>query len=104
MIVMKLMGAADGTRLPDDGKFMKSFDFEAFDGQGEAAMTKDIHDALKFETLEAALEFRNRSPKCKPLRRDGLPNRPLTSTNWLFEPYDEPKPWDEAEIGFSHDA
>lgn len=86
MWVMKLAGLPDGrpTGTGFDGQYLKSFDFEAFDGQGNADFTPELSEALKFETMGDALNFRQTRPVTRPLRRDGLPNRPLTATNWDF--------------------
>ncbi len=81
-VVMVLRGQANGQPTPFDGQFLKSFDHEAFDGAGDADFTPGWEEALRFPNLAAALEFRNRSPNCKPRRADGLPNRPLTATHW----------------------
>lgn len=81
-VVMILRGRANGQETEFDGQFLKAFDFEAGDGEGMIDMTPDVDQARHFADLGEALEFRNRQPECKPLRYDGLPNRPLTSTHW----------------------
>lgn len=81
-VAMKLCGRADGVPLPADGQYLKEFDFEANDGIGEITMTPNIADAMHFPDIGAQFEFYKRSPKCRPVRWDGKPNRPLTSTNW----------------------
>jgi hypothetical protein len=81
-VVMVLRGQANGQATPYDGQFLKDFDFEAGGGVGEIAMTADVQEAKHFATVAEAIEFRNRQPECKPLRWDGLPNRPLTATHW----------------------
>lgn len=82
--VMKLWGAADGSPTPGDGQYLKDFDFEADAGRGEITLTADIKQAKRFGQMADAIEFYRTSPKCKPLRPDGRPNRPLTATNWEF--------------------
>ena len=82
-VVMKLQGSPFGP-TPFDGQFLKEFDHEAFDGQGEILTTKDPAEAKRFGTMADALDFYRRVPKCRPLRPDLQPNRPLTSTNWEF--------------------
>ena len=85
--VMRLCGDARGNPIPGfDGQFLLSFDFEAFDGEGNGDFTPRRECAMKFETAGHALEFIRCVPACKPIRDDGLPNRPLTSTNWSIEP------------------
>lgn len=82
--IMRLQGLAGGGPTGHDGKFLKDFDFEAGLGTGLIAMTDDPEQAKQFETFGHALEFRNRVPACRPIRGDGMPNRPLTATNWEF--------------------
>lgn len=81
MIVMIQCGCVFGP-LPGDGEYLKSFDFEAFDGQGQIELTPDLGEAMRFADAVEAIAFRNRSPQCRPRRPDGLPNRPLTAANW----------------------
>lgn len=85
MIILKLMGLADGRATKYDGWYLKSFDFEAYDGRGADEFTQSPDEALAFPDLAAALEFRHRQPECMPLRPDGLPNRPMTACNWMTE-------------------
>lgn len=91
-VVMKLCGDAFGLATPFDGELLADFDFEAHGGVGEIVTTRDVAGAKHFDTLMDAINFRNQSPKCQPLRPDGRPNRPLTSTNWSFETVDEEQP------------
>lgn len=76
--VLRCLGFANGTPCPHDGYFVRSFDHEAHDGRGSGEFTRYVHLAMKFDTIEDALKFYRRIPKCKPLRDDGNPNRPLT--------------------------
>ena len=81
MIIMKLMGAPSGP-TGHDGEYLMSFDFEAWDGVGEIVMTPDPSKAKAFRDYLELREFYLTQPKIKPYRADGLPNRPLTATNW----------------------
>jgi hypothetical protein len=81
-VVMVVRGQANGAPTPGDGQFLKAFDFEAGDGVGMIDTTTDVAEAMQFPDLADAIAFRNRSPECRPTRADGLPNRPLTATNW----------------------
>ncbi|APZ81802.1 hypothetical protein vBEliSR6L_37 [Erythrobacter phage vB_EliS_R6L] len=85
-VVMILAGFVDPAghmqATPYDGQYLRDFDFEAHDGVGEIAMTPDIQQAKQFADLAEAVEYRSRTPKCRPRRADGKPNRPLTATNW----------------------
>lgn len=86
-IVMRLCGQATmfGTApTPFDGQFLLSFDFEADGGRGLIDMTTDQDQAKRFADMAEAVAFYQTSPKCKPVRDDGRPNRPLTATNWEF--------------------
>lgn len=82
--VMILRGTALMAPTGFDGWYLKSFDFEAHDGQGEIDLTPDLAEAKRFETAAEALTFYQRSPVCRPLRPDGKPNRPLTASTWEF--------------------
>lgn len=63
------------------GHYIKSVDIEAFNGKGMVSFTENINEALIFNNTDEALNFVRQEPKCKPLRADGKPNRPLTSAN-----------------------
>ncbi len=82
MIVLKLMGLPDGRPTKFDGWYLKSFDFEAYEGRGNGDWTEDMDEALAFDDLQAAFAFMNTQPECAPLRLDGLPNRPMRATTW----------------------
>jgi len=84
MIVMILRGDSLGEPTGYDGQYLKDFDFEAYSGQGMISMTPDLAQAKRFASVFDAWEFRKRQPVCRPLRPDGLPNRPLTATTWEF--------------------
>lgn len=84
MIVFKIMGFANNTPCPVAGQYLKSFDFEARDGRGEAVFTTNIAEAIGFETSATAFAFYKTVPMCNPTRHDGMPNRPMTSSNWLM--------------------
>ena len=84
-VIMQLFGDAFGRPTPGDGQYLKDFDFEAHGGIGEIAMARDKADAKRFADMAEALAFYRTSPECQPTRADGLPNRPLTATNWGFE-------------------
>jgi hypothetical protein len=61
------------------GEYLKAYDPEAFDGRGDAVFTNDVAEAMTFKSMEEALTFAHRTPKARPLRADGRPNRPLTA-------------------------
>lgn len=74
-----------GDKLFKPGVYLKAFDHEAHNGQGEAAYTVKIEEAMRFADHPEAWEFWKRIPKCRPLRPDGKPNRPLTATTISIE-------------------
>lgn len=86
-IKMQLWGSPHGP-TEFDGEYLLDMDFEAHDGLGELTTTPDVAKAKWFADMADALEFWGRSPKCRPIRPDGKPNRPLTATNWEFFPCD----------------
>ena len=71
---------ANGLPHPFAGWYVKSFDFDAYGGQGDGVFTKDRDEAIKFDSWDAAFMFWRTQSKVKPLREDGKPNKPLTST------------------------
>ncbi len=84
-IVMKIIGFANGRPCPIAGQFLKSFDFEYDNGVGHGEFTSNVEEAMEFETIRDASEFWMTVPKCRPIREDGEPNRPLTcSTVEIF--------------------
>lgn len=87
-VVMVQCGAADGRPLPGDGQYLASFEFEAFGGQGEIALTPNLANAKRFPSAAEAFVFYRTSPQCRPTRPDGRPNRPLTAANWELRPVD----------------
>lgn len=84
MIVMQLQGLPNGGSTPWDGQYLKDFDFEAFDGRGNIVTTPNVGEAKRFADMAEAMAFRNTVPTRFPRRADGMPNRPLTATNWSF--------------------
>lgn len=67
-----------------DGSYLKDYDPEASERPGHfptgsVKATRDPADAMKFESIEAAVACRNTQSKTVPLRPDGLPNRPLSA-------------------------
>jgi hypothetical protein len=86
-IVMKMWGLADGSTHPADGQYLKGYDPEAEDGRGEATFTADIEDAAHFDNMVEAFRVYQAVPRCRPLRPDRRPNKPLTEFNWEFLPH-----------------
>lgn len=92
VVVMRQFGTALGEPLPHDGEYLQDFDFEAFDGVGKITLTPDVQKAMKFADTAEAFAFYRTIPKCRPLRADGKPNRPLTAANWEFGPLPDAPP------------
>lgn len=85
-VVMVLVGSPHGP-TEFDGQYLEDFDFEAHGGRGEITTTPDLARAKRFRDVLDAIAYRNTVPKCRPLRPDGRPNRPLTATHWeVFDP------------------
>lgn len=83
-VVMIAHGFANGTHCPFVGQYLKSCDFEAFNGIGYVEYTADLDEAKKFPTILEAMMYWRRTSKNFPIREDGKPNRPLTSTHMEF--------------------
>jgi hypothetical protein len=74
----------DGTPCPFAEEYLESFDFEADDGCGHGVFTPDLAKAMKFPDATAALTYWRTKSKCRPIREDGRPNRPLTCTTIMI--------------------
>lgn len=61
------------------GLYLKSYNPDLFNGRGKAQWTTDPSEAMHFVSHEAALICWRQQSKCRPTRRDGRPNRPLTA-------------------------
>lgn len=57
--------------------YVKAYDPEAYDGQGDVTFTLNPDEALTFATAEDAIVLWQKVPSCRPLRDDGRLNRPL---------------------------
>lgn len=66
-------------------RWLKSFDPEAHDGRGFADFTDNPHEALRFPSLPGAMVSLMQQPESRPLREDGLPNRPLRTFSVLIQ-------------------
>jgi hypothetical protein len=63
---------------PDVPVYLEDFDPEWSDGAGSATWTDDPARAMRFVSVEAAMQTWLTQSKTKPYREDGKPNRPLT--------------------------
>lgn len=60
-------------------KWLMDYDVDAHEGKGGVVFTRFPHRALQFASMAEAVKVWQTQSKVKPLRDDGLPNRPLTS-------------------------
>ena len=86
MLAMRLVGLADGTESPVDGRFLVEYDpcrdGVAPDGSMmpcHLVATDDIALAMKFADLDEFRKVWTLVDKRNPIRPDGRPNRPLTA-------------------------
>jgi hypothetical protein len=79
MYMIKAVEFVDGSHTPFAGEYLKSYDPDARDGVGLSAWTSKKDEAMKFASGGEALECWRQVSKVRPVRRDGKPNRPLTS-------------------------
>jgi hypothetical protein len=84
-VLIKVDSAMNPHQLAVVGMWLKWFDVEAHDGQGDAHFTDRRESALKFETVAEAFEAWRTQSRVRPLRADGHPNRPLTAFAITFE-------------------
>lgn len=80
--VMVCRGDALGG-MDDDGKYLVSFDPDAGDGIGEVLWGDMLH-ARRFDDPRDVVMLWNTASTLRPVRDDGLPNKPLTA--WSVEP------------------
>jgi hypothetical protein len=84
MIVIRIVSDALGQRTHFDGLYVSKFDPDAHQGRGEVRASRELKDALTFESHESAHTFWKQSSKVQPWRPDGKPNRPLTAYNVIL--------------------
>lgn len=85
MTVIRAEGFVNGASCPHRGQYLKSFDFDAYGGQGFGEFTKDRAQAKVFKDAGEAMTFWKTVSKVKPRRPDGKPNRPLTALTVALE-------------------
>ena len=84
--VMVLVEHATGGELPA-GQYLSSYDADAVGDRGIKMTTREA-DAMRFRTLEDALQCWKRQSRTRPWRPDGRPNRPLTAYTVTFKKVD----------------
>ena len=77
--VIRIVALANGGYCPYGGQWLKSYDPEAFGGQGDATFTDRIADAIHFLSVAEAMQLWATQSRTCPLRPDGRPNKPLTA-------------------------
>jgi hypothetical protein len=69
--------------LRDDNEltdfFIVECDFDAHNGMGAIVISNSPTKARRFEDFASAVEYWRTPSKVKPIRLDGMPNRPLTA-------------------------
>jgi hypothetical protein len=86
---MVAVGFRNGVPCPHAGQFLKSFDHEAHNGQGDGVFTKKLERAKRFDSREELFAFWQKQSTVRPLRPDGEPNRPLTALTVTLEPVED---------------
>lgn len=102
MLVMQIVGlASEDYATPFDGQYLKEYDplKNGYDPNGYSMLahvvtTTDINDAMQFKDIFDLHMTWTKVDTRKPLRDDGLPNRPLTA----FTVQSVEIPLDENEI------
>lgn len=77
--VIKILGYADGRTCSIAGGYVKNFDVDGANGLGVVLVTHDVEEAWRFENNTEAFQLWNKQSTVKPIRSDGMPNKPLTA-------------------------
>ena len=87
---LKVLGTADGhLQLDCCGVWLAHFDADAHDGFGDFVLTDKSDRALRFGSTTDAWACWRRQSSVRPLRPDGLPNRPLTAFTVQIVPMEQ---------------
>lgn len=78
-------GSVSGPQGPIERAFVKSYDPDGHDGQGDLEITADPADAHVYADAGEALAAYHAQSTVRPLREDGKPNRPLLAFTVTFE-------------------
>jgi hypothetical protein len=100
VIQIEWLGGKDGPAEPSEheGRYVSAYDPDAHYGQGEVWTVADPKDATQFETSMHAVAFFRRVSAIRPVRDDGITNRPLTAfTVVIFD-------WEEQESERARDG
>jgi hypothetical protein len=81
--VMRCLALTGQARHPSSGtpagQYLKSYNPEAHEGRGFAEWTRELDEALKFETPGDAWMLWRFVPNVRPIRLDGKLNMPLAA-------------------------
>lgn len=76
--IVKIIGAAGGTRTPHDGRYVVAWNPHTRYGMLECESTDDVTKAHQFDGADAFRAWTTVS-SVQAVRPDGLPNKPLTA-------------------------
>jgi hypothetical protein len=92
MLVMRIVGLVTGEATPFDDQFLKEYDpsrkGKSPDGKPMVAhmvTTPNIDEAMTFADIVEGHKVWTKVDPERPVRNDGLPNRPLTAFSVVFE-------------------
>lgn len=75
---IQIIGYADNTECEVAGRYVQSFNFDGAAGRGIGRYCLNQNEAKRFDTKLDAIVFTRTQSRVKPLRDDGMPNRPMT--------------------------
>lgn len=84
MVIIRIVGGADGSPTPHDGKYVIAWDPHTEFGTLGLTSTDEVARATRFDPHQAVREWQTIS-RTQPTRRDGRPNRPLTGISIALE-------------------
>jgi hypothetical protein len=83
-VIMVVHGVASTGELFNPPQYLKSYDIEAHEGRGDAELTADPSEAVRFDDMAHGMAVWRTQSVTRPLRDDGKPNRPLTAYHVEF--------------------
>lgn len=76
---IEMAGTLDVGSPPKRGAYLAAYDPDHYNGRGEAHWTDDVNLAVRFDRISDAIACYQQVSMLRPRRKDGKPNRPLTS-------------------------
>ena len=67
------------TKADPSGMYVAEYDPDGNSGFGDVRFVRDVCDAMHFDSMSEAAQLVNATSTVRPVRPDGLPNRPLTA-------------------------